>query len=158
MQRQIIQCLLVAFLMQCMLPYAPAQSGEVPNEVKQEAQNTNPPTENTGESRFSVGAGTDQVQNWDGCQRLPRCNEPRSVYRRRYREYQDDEAEDSRAMWRASRRRRHALIGAIIGFGIGAAIGAKGNKDQHTRARVGAPLLGGAIGALIGAAIGGAHP
>jgi hypothetical protein len=60
--------------------------------------------------------------------------------------------------WRQTGNRRHALIGALIGFGIGAAIGAKGNQDQHTQARIVAPILFGGAGALIGAAVGGSHP
>lgn len=155
MRRQIIYCLLAAFLMLWKLPYAAAQSGELPDEAHQEAQNTNPLSENSGRSGFSTC--TDQKQNSDGCRRAPACGKPAPVYRRPRRVQYDDDSDDS-AMWRVSRRRRHALIGAIVGFGIGAAIGAKGNQDQHDRARVGAPLLGGGIGALIGAAIGAGHP
>jgi hypothetical protein len=59
--------------------------------------------------------------------------------------------------WRQRGNGRHALVGALIGFGLGAAIGAKGNQDQHTRARVVAPILVGSAGALIGAAIGASH-
>ena len=64
----------------------------------------------------------------------------------------------SSGMWPPPRNRRHALIGAVIGFGIGAALGAKANKDQHTRARVVAPILFGGVGAMIGAAVGGSVP
>jgi hypothetical protein len=60
--------------------------------------------------------------------------------------------------WRQRGNGRHALIGALIGFAIGAAIGVKGNQDQHTRARIVAPILFGGAGALIGAAIGASHP
>jgi hypothetical protein len=62
-----------------------------------------------------------------------------------------------RGAWQP-RNRRHALIGALIGFGIGAALGAKGNRDQHTSARIAAPILVGGVGALIGAAVGSSVP
>jgi hypothetical protein len=62
-----------------------------------------------------------------------------------------------RGAWQP-RNRRHALIGALIGFGIGAALGAKGNRDQHTSARIAAPMLVGGVGAMIGAAVGSSVP
>lgn len=61
------------------------------------------------------------------------------------------------AMWHQDSDGHHAAIGALIGFGIGAAVGAAFNQDQHTNARVGAPILFGAFGALIGAAVTGSH-
>ena len=49
---------------------------------------------------------------------------------------------------------RPLLIGAMIGFGLGAAAGAAANKDDHTNAKIAAPLLGGSVGAALGAGVG----
>jgi len=148
MRRQIIHLLLGALLTPCLLPYALAQSEEV--------QKTDPPTEKIGEHRS--GAKADQISQSEDCRRVPESDERRCLHRRPRRVWSEGETEDPCGVWRPKRRGRHALIGAVIGFGIGAAVGAKGNKDQHTRARVVAPVLGGAVGAWIGATIGGAHP
>ncbi len=153
MRHQIIHAMLATLLLQTALPHAWAQSGENqstndrPAAERVAARNPNP---DQGESPRGWG----EPQRGRGCER---CRYPHPMPRRRYPErYPDDE--DPRYLYPRTHRGRHALIGAIIGFGIGAALGAKANKDQHTQARVGAPLLFGAVGALIGAAVGANHP
>ena len=92
------------------------------------------------------------------CQALPAPVQRRPVILRSPRMPYPPGPRPHGAVWRQRGNARHALIGGLIGFGLGAALGAKANRDQHTRARVLAPILFGGGGALIGAAVGSSFP
>jgi hypothetical protein len=152
MRRQIVHSLLASLLLiQSVLPCAFAQTGEgqTANDRLPARENLlmrSPDTQHEEMPRFSGDVQTLSV--------IARHTLVTSAPR--YFRY--PRPGSSSGMWRQPGNRRHALIGALIGFGLGAALGATVNKDEHTRARIGAPILFGAIGASIGAAIGGSHP
>jgi hypothetical protein len=152
MRQEIVHSLLASLLLiQSVLPSALAQAGE-----RQTANDSltaeeilvarSPYTQHEDVPRGSVDGQTRS----EPAQRRPVILVPPQI--------QYPGAGAHSGVWRQPRNARHAAIGALIGFGLGAAIGAKVNKDQHTQARIGAPILFGGFGALIGAVIGGSHP
>lgn len=148
MRRRTIHCVLAALLAQCTLPHLSAQSGEIPQTASSTQSIVDP---RLGERPGAV------LRKPEDCTSRAGSFERTCIHMRRHHAFDGSDPAYGPQAWQ-SHRNRHALIGALIGFAIGAAAGAKGNQDQHTRAKVGAPLLVGAMGALIGAAVGGSHP
>jgi hypothetical protein len=150
MRQRIVRFLLASlFCMQTMLPCAFSQTGKT--------QTANDSL--TAERVFVEGCPATQREDIAHSEAGQTPSE--SVHRRPLTQFppalEYPRAASPRGAWQP-RNRRHALIGALIGFGIGAALGAKGNRDQHTSARIAAPILVGGVGAMIGAAVGNSVP
>ena len=150
MRERIVRFLLTSLLFtQCVLPCALAQTGEMQTandrltteEIRVEGS---PATQRDNIANLEAGLTPSELAHRRPVTPVP----PPIPYPR---------AASPRGAWQP-RNRRHALIGALIGFGIGAALGAKGNRDQHTSARIAAPLIVGGVGAMIGAAVGSSVP
>ena len=150
MRQQIVRFLLASLLfMQSVLPCALARTGETqtPNDsltAEKVFFDCSPATQHEDIAHSALGQTPSELAHQRPVTPVP----PRILYPRTV---------SPRSAWQP-RNRRHALIGALIGFGIGAALGAKGNRDQHTSARIAAPILVGGVGAMIGAAVGSSIP
>ena len=152
MRQQIVHCLLASLLfIQSVLPSALAQTeeGQPANDRLSAGENVVTSSPYTQHEDIPGYSGDSQMPS-EVARHKPVTPVPPYIRYPRPGSYS--------GMWRKPGNRRHAFIGALIGFGLGAALGAKVNKDQHTQARNGAPILFGGAGALIGAAIGASHP
>jgi hypothetical protein len=149
MRQQIVRFLLASLLfMQSLLPCALAQTRETqtPNDsltAEKVFLDCSPATQREDIAHSAAGQTPSELAHRRPVTPVP----PRIRYPR---------TGSPRGAGQPSRRR--ALIGALIGFGIGAALGAKGNRDQHTSARIAAPILVGGVGAMIGVAVGSSVP